>query len=216
MNFGEIPAAEAAGAILAHSVRAGERRYQKGHVLTADDAAGLAAAGVERIDRLGFFRSMQSSLAGFPVDISRTGYTGDLGYEIFVDAGSAERLWDAVMSAGEDFGLRPAGNLALEMVRIEAGLLLIDVDFISSKKTLFEVQRETRGDAADVVVHALAHLEETADRRVGLGHTNSRDELVGPERGLAVTEKEVRDRDRALTTHRSRDDLRVEREEHRR
>ncbi len=52
-------------------------------------------------------------------------------------------MWDALLDAGGSYGLRPAGNIALDVVRIEAGLLLIDVDFVSSKKTPFEVQKST-------------------------------------------------------------------------
>src|SRR5262245_30947774 len=92
---------------------------------------------------LRYFRQRELRLAGIPVSISRTGYTGDLGYEIFVDPGWAERLWDELREAGRAFNLRPAGNLAQDMLRIEAGLLLIDVDFVSSTRTLFEVQKST-------------------------------------------------------------------------
>ena len=90
---------------------------------------------------LKYFRLIRSSVAGLPSILSRTGYTGDLGYEVFVEAHLAERLWDAVMEAGEAYNLRPLGNTALDMTRIEAGLLLTDVDFISTKKTMFPVQK---------------------------------------------------------------------------
>jgi aminomethyltransferase len=92
---------------------------------------------------LRYFRQLETRLAGIPVSLSRTGYTGDLGYEIFVDPDWAERLWDELLDAGRAFNLRPAGNLAQDMLRIEAGLLLIDVDFVSSTRTLFEVQKST-------------------------------------------------------------------------
>jgi aminomethyltransferase len=92
---------------------------------------------------LRYFRQLESRLAGIPVSISRTGYTGDLGFEIFVEPGWAERLWDELLEAGRAFNLRPAGNIAQDMLRIEAGLLLIDVDFVSSTRTLFDVQKTT-------------------------------------------------------------------------
>jgi aminomethyltransferase len=92
---------------------------------------------------LRYFRQLETRLAGIPASVSRTGYTGDLGYEIFVDPGWAERLWDELLDAGRAFNLRPAGNLAQDMLRIEAGLLLIDVDFVSSSRTLFDVQKST-------------------------------------------------------------------------
>ena len=92
---------------------------------------------------LRYFRQLETKLAGIPVGISRTGYTGDLGFELFVDPGWAERLWDELLEAGRAFNLRPAGNVAQDMLRIEAGLLLIDVDFVSSSRTLFDVQKST-------------------------------------------------------------------------
>jgi len=68
--------------------------------------------------------------------VSRTGYTGDLGYEIWMAAGDALTVWDALVAAGPAFGLKTAGMLALDVARIEAGLLLIDVDFVSVRKAL--------------------------------------------------------------------------------
>ena len=92
---------------------------------------------------LPYFGVLEGKVAGVPAQISRTGYTGDLGYEVFVAPGDAETLWDAVMESGASYALRPAGNVALEMVRIEAGLLLIDADFHSAKQTFFAVQKST-------------------------------------------------------------------------
>jgi aminomethyltransferase len=80
-------------------------------------------------------------IAGVPVEISRTGYTGDLGYEIWADADRALNVWDALMEGGRAFDITPAGMLALDVARIEAGLLLIDIDFNSSKKALVEEQK---------------------------------------------------------------------------
>jgi aminomethyltransferase len=92
---------------------------------------------------LKFFRLTQAKIANIPVTISRTGYTGDLGYEIWVAPQHAERLWDTLMEAGRPYGIRAVGNVALDIVRIEAGLLLINVDFISAKHTMFEIQKST-------------------------------------------------------------------------
>jgi len=92
---------------------------------------------------LGYFGLLDCELAGVPVRISRTGYTGDLGYEIFLEARYGERLWDALAETGIAYNLQPAGAVALDIVRIEAGLLLIEVDFVSSVQTIFEVQKST-------------------------------------------------------------------------
>jgi aminomethyltransferase len=89
---------------------------------------------------LKYFRTTGARLRGTPVTISRTGFTGDLGFEIWLDAGHALSLWDALVEAGTPYGITPAGMLALDVVRIEAGLMLIDVDYISARKALVESQ----------------------------------------------------------------------------
>jgi aminomethyltransferase len=93
------------------------------------------------IESLKYFRVTTGKIAGVPVEISRTGYTGDLGYEIWIPSDQAIRVWDVLMEGGRAFDIHPAGMLALDVARIEAGLLLIDVDFNSSKKALIETQK---------------------------------------------------------------------------
>lgn len=93
------------------------------------------------LEGLKYFRVTPATIAGVAVEISRTGYTGDLGYEIWVPAEKALQVWDALIVAGRAFDIQPAGMLALDVARIEAGLLLIDVDFISSKKALIAEQK---------------------------------------------------------------------------
>lgn len=93
------------------------------------------------IDGLKYFRATAGAIAGVPVDISRTGYTGDLGYEVWMPWDAAVKVWDAIVDAGRAFDLHPTGMLALDVARIEAGLLLIDVDFHSSRKAMIESQK---------------------------------------------------------------------------
>jgi len=93
------------------------------------------------IESLKYFRVTNGEIAGVRVDISRTGYTGDLGYEIWVPSDQALRVWDALMKAGQAFDIHPAGMLALDVARVEAGLLLIEVDFNSCKKALIAEQK---------------------------------------------------------------------------
>jgi len=93
------------------------------------------------IANLKYFRVTKGSIAGIDVEISRTGYTGDLGYEIWIPAEHAVKVWDALMEHGKPFDIHAAGMLALDVARIEAGLLLIDIDFNSSKKALIEEQK---------------------------------------------------------------------------
>jgi aminomethyltransferase len=89
---------------------------------------------------LRYFRIAPAALRGIDVTVSRTGYTGDLGYEIWVDAAHALALWDALIDAGTPYGLAPAGMLALDVARIEAGLMLLDVDYVSARKALIDGQ----------------------------------------------------------------------------
>ena len=99
---------------------------------------GIAEAD---ITNLKYFHVTTGSIAGIPVEISRTGYTGDLGYEIWMAWDQAKRVWDVLMEHGCAFDIHPTGMLALDVARIEAGLLLIEVDFNSSKKAVIESQK---------------------------------------------------------------------------
>ena len=93
------------------------------------------------ITNLKYFRVTHGKIAGVDVDISRTGYTGDLGYEIWIPWNDAPKVWDALVDAGRQFDLHAAGMLALDVARVEAGLILIEVDYFSSKKALIESQK---------------------------------------------------------------------------
>jgi len=101
----------------------------------------LRAVAQADIDGLKYFRVIPGTIGGVQVEISRTGYTGDLGYEIWMPARDAVKVWDALMTGGKPFDIKPAGMLALDVARIEAGLLLIEVDFFSSKKAMIDTQR---------------------------------------------------------------------------
>jgi aminomethyltransferase len=101
----------------------------------------LQQVSTAAIESLKYFRATSGEIAGVPVDISRTGYTGDLGYEVWMPWDAAIQVWDAIAAAGAAFDLHAAGMLALDVARIEAGLLLIDVDFHSSRKAMIEAQK---------------------------------------------------------------------------
>jgi aminomethyltransferase len=101
----------------------------------------LKAVAEADITNLKYFRMTSGKIAGIPVDISRTGYTGDLGYEIWIPWNDAVKVWDALVEKGKAFDLHAAGMLALDVARIEAGLLLIEVDYSSSKKALIPSQK---------------------------------------------------------------------------
>jgi aminomethyltransferase len=98
--------------------------------------AVLEVATGESFAELRYFRRRRATLAGIDVDVSRTGYTGDLGYEVWIPAERAVEAWDALVAAGGDYGIRPAGMLALDVVRLEAGLILLEVDYTSARHAL--------------------------------------------------------------------------------
>jgi aminomethyltransferase len=89
---------------------------------------------------LAYFGRRAAHVGRLAVDVSRTGYTGDLGYEVWVDSADAVELWDGLARAGIAHGIRPAGMLALDVARIEAGLILIEVDFDSARRALIPEQ----------------------------------------------------------------------------
>jgi aminomethyltransferase len=89
---------------------------------------------------LKYFRLMEWEIAGVPVTVSRTGYTGDLGYEIWVTPERALAVWDGLMGKGRAYGIQPAGMLALDVARIEAGLMLIDVDYVPARRAMIDSQ----------------------------------------------------------------------------
>ena len=142
----------------------------------------LHAAADASIANLKYFRVAHGKIAGVPVDISRTGYTGDLGYEIWVPWNEAVKVWDKLMTMGKIFDIHPAGMIALDIARIEAGLILIEVDYFSSKKALIDSQRYS---PAEIGLGKLVDLKK--ENFVG------RDALIeeakrGPERALVGLE----------------------------
>lgn len=140
------------------------------------------------IENLKYFRKTSGKIAGVEVDISRTGYTGDLGYEIWIPWQHAVKVWDALMDSGRQFDIHPTGMLALDVARIEAGLILADVDYVSSKKALITSQKYT---PYEIGLGKLVHLEK--DNFIGK-QALLREKKRGPERvlvGLEINWNEV-------------------------
>ena len=98
--------------------------------------AVLEAAAETSFEDLRYFRRRAAEIAKVGVDVSRTGYTGDLGYEIWMPADTATTVWDRLMEVGVAWGLRPAGMLALDVTRLEAGLILLEVDYTSARHAM--------------------------------------------------------------------------------
>jgi aminomethyltransferase len=103
----------------------------------------LDSASNTPISDLRYFRHAHTQIGGIPVTVSRTGYTGDLGYELWCDAEHAVPLWDALMKAGHDYSVTPAGILALDVARVEAGLIMLDVDYQSAHRAVIEDQKSS-------------------------------------------------------------------------
>jgi aminomethyltransferase len=104
---------------------------------------GILTKVAPEVESLGFFDHTEAKIGGGSVTISRTGYTGDLGYEVRVGADDALDVLDAIVEAGEGQGFRPFGEEALLMTRIEAGLVLINVEFSSSRYAYTDHDRVT-------------------------------------------------------------------------
>jgi aminomethyltransferase len=140
------------------------------------------------LKNLKYFRVTTGTIAGIAVEISRTGYTGDLGYEIWIDADQAVKVWDALMETGRAFDIHPAGMLALDVARIEAGLLLIDVDFNSSKKALIEEQKYS---PFEMGLGRLVHINKK--RFIGQAALQAKQKLGNPREivGLEIDWPEV-------------------------
>jgi aminomethyltransferase len=163
---------------------------------------------------LKYFRRRASRVNDMTVDVTRTGYTGDLGYELWVDADRAPDLWDLVMECGKPFEVRPAGMLALDVTRVEAGLILLEVDYTSSRHAMIPEQSYspfelgilghfTRFDKGDYVGKRALEAEQAAG--------GPRRRLVGLDVGWAGIEDlyAAQDLPPVLSPHTSRDPIPV-------
>lgn len=103
----------------------------------------LVAAGVNAAQKLKFFGITKTTLAGAPIWLSRTGYTGDLGYEVWVGRDDAIAVWDALIDAGHIFGIEPCGLDAMDVARVEAGFVMCGVDFDSSPRCTIAAHTST-------------------------------------------------------------------------
>jgi aminomethyltransferase len=119
-----------------------------------DTIAGLALQGPTSrdilkqvcdvdLDSLKYFSTRKGRADGYEVWVSRTGYTGDLGFEVWVENANALKLYDAIMAAGKNYDIRPAGLDALDNTRVEAGLILKDVDYYNSLHALIDDRKSS-------------------------------------------------------------------------
>ncbi len=127
----------------------------------SDDVAAVALQGprsrdvLEAVTRqdwsdIRYYRGRRTEIGGVDAYVTRTGYTGDLGYEVWVEDEAAVELWDALWAAGEPYGIRAAGIRALDVARVEAGLIMAEVDYIGAR-------------------HAISAEQEFSPFEIGLG-----------------------------------------------
>ena len=174
-----------------------------------EDLAALAVQGPRSRDLLealtgvdwsdvAYYRRRATRIAGVDVDVTRTGYTGDLGYEIWVAPDRALDLWDRLFDAGEAYRIRPVGNRAMDVARVEAGLILIDVDYIGVRKA---VSAEQEHSPFEIGLGRLVSLKpETADY-VGKRALMAEDAVGGPPRRLVGLEYQWEGIERAFAEH---------------
>jgi aminomethyltransferase len=157
----------------------------------------LAALTDEGWDDLGYFRERPARIGKLEIDVTRTGYTGDLGYELWVDSARATELWDAVIDVGRSYGARPVGILALDVARIEAGLILIDVDYTSSRHALIPQQRYSPLELG--VLGRFVSFKKSA-AFVGRGALEAERDAGGPARRLVGLDIDWGDIERVVTS----------------
>ena len=146
--------------------------------------AVLEAASGESWADLRYFRRRTSRIGGVEIDVSRTGYTGDLGYELWMPADGAVEVWDRVIEAGSGYGIRPAGMLALDVVRLEAGLILLEVDYTSARHAVIAEQAYS---PFEIGLGRLVALDKAADF-VGRRALVAEQKAGGPRRRLVGLE----------------------------
>jgi aminomethyltransferase len=107
-----------------------------------------------------YFGRRVTTIAGVEVDVTRTGYTGDRGYELWIPWEAGVQVWDAVFEAGQDFGVYPAGIRALDVCRVEAGLILAEVEFSSARHV---TSPELKYSPFEVGLGRLVELNKASD-----------------------------------------------------
>jgi aminomethyltransferase len=173
-----------------------------------DDLAALAIQGP--LSRAVLEAAAQCSLADLPyygrrtlrlgrleLDVSRTGYTGDLGYELWIHRTGALALWDALAEAGAAHALRPAGILALDVARVEAGLIMAGVDYTSAPLA------QTRDQTWSPAELGLARLVDLGKATPFVGRAALRREQAtgGPRRRLVGLDLDWSDLERLSAAH---------------
>jgi aminomethyltransferase len=144
----------------------------------------LHKASGEDWSELAYFARRQTTIAGVAVDVTRTGYTGDRGYELWIPRDGAVAVWDAVFAAGADYAIQPVGIRALDVCRVEAGLILAEVEFSSARHV---TSAELKYSPFEVGLGRLVALDKAANF-VGRRALEAERRTGGPSRRLVGLE----------------------------
>jgi aminomethyltransferase len=159
--------------------------------------AVLEAAAQADLSDLRYFGRRSLQLAGATIDVSRTGYTGDLGYELWIERADALRVWDALMETGSAYAVRPVGILALDVVRVEAGLIMAGVDYTSAR---FALTPEQSYSPFELGLGSLVRLDKEVPF-VGRAALRRERAAGGPARRLVGLDLDWADLQRLYATH---------------
>jgi len=159
--------------------------------------AVLEAAVQADLSDLRYFGRRSLQLAGATIDVSRTGYTGDLGYELWIERADALRVWDALMETGSAYAVRPVGILALDVVRVEAGLIMAGVDYTSAR---FALTPEQSYSPFELGLGSLVRLDKEVPF-VGRAALRRERAAGGPARRLVGLDLDWADLQRLYATH---------------
>jgi aminomethyltransferase len=162
----------------------------------SEDLAALALQGPRSRDLLevvtgegwsevSYYRRRPAKVGRLRVDVTRTGYTGDLGYELWVDRERAVDLWDALFEAGAAYGIRPVGTRGMDVARVEAGLILIDVDYVGVRKA---ISAEQEYSPSEIGLGRLVNLKPDSADYVGKRALQAEEARGGPRRQLVGLE----------------------------
>jgi len=157
----------------------------------------LEAVAQTSLADLRYFGRRELSIGGVTIDVSRTGYTGDLGYELWIPIEDALTVWDALTETGTAYALRPAGILALDVVRVEAGLIMAGVDYTSSHHALIAEQSYS---PYELGLGGLVKLDKDVPF-VGRAALRREQEAGGPARRLVGLDLDWADLERLYATH---------------
>jgi aminomethyltransferase len=144
-----------------------------------------------------YFGRRVTMIDGVEVDVTRTGYTGDRGYELWIPWDAGVRVWDAIFEAGQDFGIHPAGIRALDVCRVEAGLILAEVEFSSARHV---TSPELKYSPFEVGLGRLVELGKASDF-VGKRALQAEQRAGGPPRRLVGLELEWAGIERLYAKH---------------